>query len=105
MTFMKMNKTVHIKIQKYYQESPLTFRFKFSAIDKRNAKRKMQLKHTQNICVYSWEHGLKLLHRIFIFLLFFFSLMTEVSHSHGPPAIKATFQVPDTQYIRLPTYS
>jgi len=30
--------------------------------------------------------------------------MTEVSHSHGPPAIKAVFQVPDTQYIRFPTY-
>lgn len=33
---MKNEQTVHIKIQKYYQESPLTFffkRFKFSAID------------------------------------------------------------------------
>lgn len=29
----------------------------------------MQLKHTQNICVYSWEHSLKLLHRILFFII------------------------------------
>jgi hypothetical protein len=29
--------------------------------------------------------------------------MTEVKHRCGPLAVKAEFQVPDTQHIRFPT--
>lgn len=39
----------------------------------------------------------------FFIFIYFFKTTTEVNHGCGPPAIKAGFQVPDTQHIRFPT--